>query len=84
MMTADQIRSLQPALAALLERFRPCFKRGSTFGHWERYLLGARFGAFEVRTYTSLIRHWLCSAMVMYFLASQTQRLREKKSTHHT
>ena len=39
-MTADQIRSLQPALAALLEKFRPCFRRGSTFAHWERYLLG--------------------------------------------
>ena len=39
-MTADQIRSLQPALAALLERFRPCFKRENTFAHWERYLLG--------------------------------------------
>ena len=39
-MTADQIRSLQPALAALLERFRPCFKRETTFAHWERYLVG--------------------------------------------
>ena len=39
-MTADQIRSLQPALAALLESFRVCFVRQSTFGHWQRYLLG--------------------------------------------
>ena len=39
-MTADQIRSLQPALAALLESFRGCFGRESTFRHWERYLLG--------------------------------------------
>ena len=39
-MTADQIRSLQPALAALLESFRGCFGRESTFGHWQRYLLG--------------------------------------------
>ena len=39
-MNADQIRSLQPALAALLERFRPCFKKEQTFKHWERYLLG--------------------------------------------
>jgi len=36
------------------------------------------FGAFEVRTYTSLIRHWLCSRLAMYFLATQTKRLREK------
>src|SRR5437868_11294671 len=40
MMTADQIRSLQPALAALLACFRSCFGRASTFGHWQRYLLG--------------------------------------------
>ncbi len=40
MMTADQIRSLQPALAALLEKFRPCFKREGTFEHWQCYLLG--------------------------------------------
>ena len=39
-MTADQIRSLQPALAALLSSFRSCFVRASTFAHWERYLLG--------------------------------------------
>jgi SRSO17 transposase len=39
-MTADQLRSVQPALAALLERFRPCFKRQTTFGHWQCYLLG--------------------------------------------
>lgn len=39
-MNADQIRSLQPALAALLERFRTCFKRDPTFDHWQRYLAG--------------------------------------------
>ena len=39
-MTADQIRSLQPALAALLKRFRRCFKKEVTFDHWQRYLLG--------------------------------------------
>jgi SRSO17 transposase len=39
-MTADQIRSLQPALAALLAYFRPCFVKSTTFAHWQRYLLG--------------------------------------------
>ena len=39
-MTADQIRSLQPALAALLDQFRGCFKTEKTFGHWQKYLLG--------------------------------------------
>lgn len=43
----------------------------------------AGFGAFEVRTYTSLIRHWLCSRLAMYFLATQTKRLWGEKSTHH-
>ena len=41
------------------------------------------FGAFEVRTYTSMIRHWLCSRLVMYFLAAQTQRLRGEKPADH-
>ncbi len=43
----------------------------------------AGFGAFEVRTYTSLIRHWLSSRMAMYFLAAETQRLRGGKSADH-
>ena len=38
-MTADQIRSLQPALAALLQ-LRPFFKWEASFKHWQRYLLG--------------------------------------------
>jgi len=39
-MTADQIRSLQPALAALAAQFRGCFKTDQTFSHWQKYLLG--------------------------------------------
>ena len=39
-MNADQIRSLQPALAAFLASFRGCFKRAATFGHLQCYLLG--------------------------------------------
>jgi len=50
---------------------------------FERGKQEAGFGAFEVRTYKSLIRHWLCSCMVMYFLAAQTQRLRGEKSADH-
>jgi len=42
------------------------------------------FGAFEVRTYTSLIRHWLASRLAMHFLADQTTRLRGEKSADHT
>ena len=39
-MTADQIRSLQPALAALLETFRPYLGRSSNFGQLLAYVLG--------------------------------------------
>ena len=39
-MNADQIGSLQPALAALLKRFRPFFFRRTTFDHGHRYLAG--------------------------------------------
>lgn len=39
-MDADQIRSLQPAMAAFASDFRDCFKRESTFEHFQRYLLG--------------------------------------------
>jgi SRSO17 transposase len=39
-MTGDQIRSLQPALAAHLERFRHCFKRVESFRHWQQYISG--------------------------------------------
>ncbi len=59
------------------------------FGRWhvekwfERGKQEAGFGAFEVRTYTSLIRHWLCSRRAMYFLAAQTERLRGEKSADH-
>lgn len=40
----------------------------------------AGLGKFEVRTYRSLIRHWFCSRLAMYFLAAETQRLRGEKS----
>ena len=39
-MTADQIGSLQPALVALLAKFRNCFQREKTFGYWMKYIVG--------------------------------------------
>lgn len=39
-MTADQIRSAQPALAALLRSFRPCFKRAASLDHRQWYVVG--------------------------------------------
>jgi isoleucyl-tRNA synthetase len=59
------------------------------FGRWhiekwfERAKQEAGFGAFEMRTYDGLIRHWLCTSIGMYFLAEQTQRLRGEKSADH-
>jgi SRSO17 transposase len=55
--------------------------------HVEKWFCRAKqeagFGAFEVRTYTSLIRHWLSSRLAMYFLAAETQRFRGEKSAGH-
>ncbi len=65
------------------ELLTAAFARWQVEKWFERAKQEAGFGAFEVRTYTSLIRHWLCSAMVMYFLAAQTQRLRGEKSADH-
>ena len=65
------------------EMLTAAFARWHVEKWFERAKQEAGFGAFEVRTYTSLIRHWLCSAMVMYFLAAQTQRLRGEKSAYH-
>jgi len=50
---------------------------------FERAKQQCGLGAFEVRTYRSLLRHWLCSRLAMLFLARQTQRLRGEKSGHH-
>jgi SRSO17 transposase len=55
--------------------------------HVEKWLERAKqevgLGAFEVRTYVSLIRHWMCCRIAMCFLAQQTTRLRGEKSAHH-
>ena len=61
----------------------------AAFARWhielwfERAKQEAGLGAFEVRTYRSLLRHWFCSRLAMYFLAEQTQRLRGEKSADH-
>jgi SRSO17 transposase len=39
-MTSEQIASLQPPLAKLVERFGPCFERHTTLGYLEKYILG--------------------------------------------
>ncbi|MBL8879841.1 MAG: hypothetical protein JNG88_12040, partial [Phycisphaerales bacterium] len=51
------------------------FARWSIELWFERAKQEAGLGAFEVRTYCSLLRHWFCSRLAMYFLAAQTQRI---------
>lgn len=51
---------------------------------FERGKQEAGLGAFEVRTYRSLMRHWMCCEVAMWFLAEQTTRLRGEKSAYHT
>jgi SRSO17 transposase len=82
----DEIKyfvSNTPGSASLQAMMTVAFSRWHVEKWFERAKQEAGFGAFEVRTYTSLIRHWLCSRMVMYFLADQTQRLRGEKSADH-
>jgi SRSO17 transposase len=50
---------------------------------FERAKQDAGLGAFEVRTYVSLIRHWLCVRLAMCFLSEQTSRLRGEKCADH-
>ncbi len=67
----------------LTEMLRVAFARWHVEKWFGRAKQEAGFGAFEVRTYTSLIRHWLSSRMAMYFLAAETQRLRGEKPAYH-
>jgi len=67
---------LQPMLAA-------AFSRWHVEKWFERAKQEVGLDAFEVRTYRSLIRHWLCAMIAMHFLAEQTTRLRGEKSADH-
>ena len=71
------------ATASLQEMLEVAFARWHVEKWFERAKQEAGFGAFEVRTYTSLIRHWLSSRRAMYLLAAETQRLRGEKSAGH-
>lgn len=67
----------------ILDLLRVGFSRWHIEKWFERAKQETGFGAFEVRTYDGLIRHWLCSRLAMCFLAEQTQRLRGEKSADH-
>jgi SRSO17 transposase len=68
---------------SLEEMLKAAFARWHVEMWFERAKQYTGFGAFEVRTYQSLIRHWLCSRIGMYILATETAQLREKKSGGH-
>jgi SRSO17 transposase len=72
-----------PLRTKVAELLRVAFARWRVEMWFERAKQETGFGAFEVRTYQSLIRHWLCSRMTMYFLADQTERLRGEKPADH-
>ena len=72
-----------PAKESLTTLMEVAFSRWQVEKWFERAKQECGFGAFEVRTYTSLIRHWLASRLAMYFLADQTHRLRGEKSPDH-
>lgn len=67
----------------LKEMLRVAFARWHVEKWFERAKQQCGFGSFEVRTYQSLIRHWLCSRIGMYILATETTRLRGKKPADH-
>ena len=72
-----------PLRTRVADMLRAAFARWHVEMWFERAKQETGFGAFEVRTYQSLIRHWLCSRMAMYFLAAQTKRLRGENSADH-
>jgi SRSO17 transposase len=72
-----------PADANPEDLLRAALARWHVEQWFERAKQEAGLGAFEVRTYQSLIRHWLCSRLAMFFLALQTRRLRGEKSEDH-
>lgn len=69
-----------PANTPMEKLMSVAFSRWHIEQWFERAKQECGLGAFEVRTYTSLMRHWLSSRIAMFFLASQTQRLRGEKS----
>jgi SRSO17 transposase len=72
-----------PAWADVEELVRAAFARWHVEKWFERAKQEAGLGAFEVRTYQGLIRHWLCCRLAMLFLAEETTRLRGEKSGDH-
>ena len=69
--------------ASLEEMLRVAWARWHVEVWFERAKQEVGLGAFEMRNYPGLIRHWLICGMVMLFLTEQTNRLRGEKSGDH-
>ena len=80
---ASRLVQFSLSLLTLTTLTEAAFSRWQVEKWFERANQECGFGAFEVRTYTSLIRHWLASRLAMYFLAEQTSRLRGEKSANN-
>ena len=68
-----------PSSIAVLELLKVAFSRWHVEKWFERAKQETGLGAFEVRNYKSLMRHWLTCRIAMLFLARETRRLRKKK-----
>jgi SRSO17 transposase len=69
--------------ASLEEMLQAAWTRWHVEKWFERAKQEVGLGAFEMRSYQGLMRHWLICGMVMLFLTEQTNRLRGEKSGHH-
>lgn len=69
--------------ASVEQLIRVLLSRWQVEKWFERSKQETGLGAFEVRTYISLWRHWLCVRIAMCFLSEQTIRLRGEKSADH-
>ena len=74
------IVSNEAAQADPAQLLRLAMERWHVEQWFERAKQECGLGAFEVRNYPGLIRHWLCSRLAMLFLARETRRLRGEKS----
>jgi len=72
-----------PSQVSLQRLLEVAFCRWHIEKWFERAKQETGFGSFEVRTYRSLMRHWLASRIAMYFLANETRRLRGEKPADH-
>jgi len=69
--------------ASLEEMLRAAWTRWHVEVWFERAKQEVGLGAFEMRNYPGLMRHWLICSIVMLFLTEQTNRLRGEKSGHY-